>query len=98
MLIIIVFIQALFYLQIWERSAQVVKLITKTFDQVSVFLLIYIVTIMISAIADKVLGSEIENSLDTDEKEHGHEPEYKNINSFMMVMMRMFRNARVWLD
>ena len=80
-LIIIIFIQILFYLQIWERSAQVVKLITRTFEQVSVFLLIYIVTIMMTSIVNKVLGNEIENSLDTDEKTFGHEPEYKNINS-----------------
>ena len=47
----------------------------------SVFLLIYIVTIMMTSIVNKVLGNEIENSLDTDEKTFGHEPEYKNINS-----------------
>lgn len=46
-----------------------------------------------SAIINKVLGNEIENALDTNEKEFGHEPDYKNINPFMMIMMQMFRNA-----
>lgn len=46
-----------------------------------------------SAIVFKILGNEIENALDTGEEEFGHEPEYKKINAFMMIMMNMFRNA-----
>jgi hypothetical protein len=46
-----------------------------------------------SAIIFKVLGNEIENKFDTDEDQFGHEPEYKNMNAFMMIMMNMFRNA-----
>ena len=65
-LMVIVFVQFLFYLQIWERSAQVVKLITRTFYQVSVFIVIYIITIIISSVINKVLGNEIENEIDTD--------------------------------
>ena len=46
-----------------------------------------------SSIVNKVLGNEIENAIDTNEKEFGHEPEYKNINSFAQNGLLMFRNA-----
>ena len=46
-----------------------------------------------ASVVNKILGNEIENSYDTNEKAHGFEPEYKNINSVSMNFIYMFRNA-----
>ena len=50
-------------------------------------------TILMASVVNKVLGNEIENSFDTGQDKFGTEPEYDNINSFLMNFLLMFRNA-----
>lgn len=92
-LILISLVRAFFFLQIWERPAQVVKLIGRTLEQTRVFVLIYLATIAIFSVINKVLGNEIENSFDTEEERFGQGPEYHNIPSALMNLVLMFRNA-----
>ena len=69
-----------------------VKLIGRTLEQTRVFVLIYLATIAIFSVINKVLGNEIENSFDAQEGSE-QEPEYRNIHSALMNLVLMFRNA-----